>query len=115
MNTIGRRLKRLREQKELSQNALATYSGVGRSYIGQIEEGTSAEIGASRLVALAKVLETSVDYLLGQTADPRPAGRLRPGELTYQEEELLALFRSMDDIGRQIALATLRAQAAIKR
>lgn len=111
--TTGRRLKRLREARDFSQGQLATYSGVARSYISEIESGQAANVSGARLSKLAEVLETSVDYLLGQTDDPRATDRPPVGQLTHQEEEMLKLFQSMDDARRQIALATLRAQAQL--
>jgi transcriptional regulator with XRE-family HTH domain len=75
---LAERVRQLREAKDWSQGRLATYSGVSRAQISRIESGQrrpSAEV----LMKLAKALDTTTDYLLGLTDDPR-----KPAERDYE-------------------------------
>ena len=76
--TIGQRLKRLRKDKGLTQVQLAKKSGVGQSAIGNIEAGMRG-YGIS-VLAIAKVLETTPDYL-----------QLSASETTYAKNSSLSI------------------------
>ena len=57
----------------------------------------------------------TVDYLIGATKDPNrlPVSRQRPQiAITADEDELLTLYRSLDDIGREMALCAVRGMAS---
>lgn len=97
METIGQRLKRLRTAKGLSQAKLAKEAGLGSpGAIGNIEAGTRG-YGES-IVDIARVLETTPDYLrlqsdeLGDMAQTKPmaglplVGEVKGGEDGYLEE-----------------------------
>ena len=60
---LGRRLKSKRRAAKLSQDELAKKVQISVSYYGNIERGQRIP-SIDTLVALANVLETSVDYLL---------------------------------------------------
>ena len=64
---FSQRLKRLRERRGFSQNALAKTSGVAQAVIQRLEAGArDAEhlsVGVAR--RLARALGVSVDYLIG--------------------------------------------------
>lgn len=112
----GGRVKNLRSKKSLTQGQLAGYSGVSQTYISEIELGRKLNVGSESLVRLARVLETSTDYLTGRTEDPRSPARPPLGELAPDEEELLLAYRALpsDDI-RQMArmiMDTLRRQSS---
>ncbi|MEL7706471.1 helix-turn-helix domain-containing protein [Citromicrobium bathyomarinum] len=74
---IVNRFVERREAAGLSQSALARQIGVGQSSINRIETG---ETHAPRnLLALARALGTSPEYLTGETDNPDPAaGRVGP-------------------------------------
>lgn len=64
METIGQRLKRLREGKGLSQSALATQAGLkSQGTIGNIERETRGY--GDSVVDIARVLGVTPDYLRG--------------------------------------------------
>ena len=72
MKIIGTRLKELRfRQKGLSLRELAKQAHMSHSFIADIEAGRSNP-SLDTIEALAKVLNISIDYLLGRTEDPRP-------------------------------------------
>lgn len=68
MATFGKRLRECREAKELSQQDLAKQMGTSYTVIGKYERG---EMTPSIEVAktLAKLLATTVGYLLGETKE----------------------------------------------
>jgi len=71
----GIRIKKLREQAELSQEDLAELMGVERSFISRIETGKR---GCSMDVAvrLVDILHTSLDYLIfGEGIEAKAAAK----------------------------------------
>lgn len=69
--SLGNRIRTLRKAQGLSQPALAKKAGVTQSTISDLEndkKGTSAE----NLMAIARVLETSQDYLLTGSESHQP-------------------------------------------
>jgi transcriptional regulator with XRE-family HTH domain len=58
-------LKRLREDRNMSQAALAKKSGVAQGYISQMEAGEKKNPGIETLKKIAKALGVPVTELLG--------------------------------------------------
>ena len=76
---FGRRLRELRKQVGLSQEALAHESGLDRSYVGGVERG-EYNISLLNICLLAHALGFSPDELLkfspnGKERRARPHGR----------------------------------------
>ncbi len=69
----------------MRQDELAETAGVAASYISMIETGKRTKVGGPTLSRIARVLNTTTDYLLGLTDDPRP----RQGE-TREKEPAIA-------------------------
>lgn len=122
---LGKRVRERREALGLSQAALAGLIGVTRSAISQLESGLTKGARPEHLVALARVLNSPVDYLVhGKRQAEKDGGPLMVSELasepylatlTEGEVELLHHLRSAggDHLGRnklaRQALAVLRA------
>lgn len=69
--TMGQRIKRLREAKDLSQSELARRLGITRASVHQWENDTSPNIRPTNLLALAEILGTDVYYLVfGSQREP---------------------------------------------
>ena len=66
---FGARILALREQKKLSQQAVADMLGVTRTQISDIENGKSGT-NLDRFYQLCRYYRVSADYLLGLTDDP---------------------------------------------
>jgi transcriptional regulator with XRE-family HTH domain len=62
---MGRRVKRLRETKGLSQRALAAKAKVTQGLIHQLETGAIQDVRSQVAVNLAKALGVPVAELLG--------------------------------------------------
>jgi transcriptional regulator with XRE-family HTH domain len=71
MDTIGIRLKRIRERKGLSLRALGKASNTSHSFIADIEAGRSKP-SIDTLMALAKALGVSLVELTGDIAVADP-------------------------------------------
>jgi transcriptional regulator with XRE-family HTH domain len=66
------RLKELRSARGLSVEILARHAEVTVRHIWRLESGGRPNVWAVTLGRIALALDTSVDYLLGLTDDPRP-------------------------------------------
>lgn len=64
----GERIAALRTAKGLSQTQLAKMAGLSQATIGKLESGISS--GSSHLHKIARVLETTPEYLSCETDDP---------------------------------------------
>lgn len=69
-----RRIRDLREDHDMTQRKVAEYLGMPQSQYFRYEQGYR-DIPTDILIALADLYQTSTDYILGRTEDPRP---LRP-------------------------------------
>lgn len=65
---FGERLRILREKHELTQAEVASYLGTTQSYYAQYENGKRT-IPLDRAVKLAKLYNTSLDYIGGLSDD----------------------------------------------
>jgi transcriptional regulator with XRE-family HTH domain len=65
VKSLGSTLKKLRNQKRLTQQELANRAGIERSYVTKLEAGTrGSKVSAKTLNSLAIVLDVSLDSLL---------------------------------------------------
>jgi len=86
------RIRQLREEKNLSQRALANLIGASNKAVNFWEAGT-VEPSAKFICALADVFECTTDYLLGREDDFGNVNVMR--ELTDDEKLLLSLFSKL--------------------
>ena len=70
--TLGKRIRRLRESHGLSQVAMARRLEASTNAINLLEQDRISDPHWQRLVAIAEILEVSLDYLAGRTDDPAP-------------------------------------------
>ena len=64
------RIRELREDRDLSQAAIAKILKTTQQQYSKIENGKS-DISGEKLVILAKFYNISIDYILGITSTPR--------------------------------------------
>ena len=65
-----RRIRDLREDRELNQTAVAKMLGMSQTGYSKYETGEN-DIPTAVLIKLSRFYNTSIDYLLGETDDPR--------------------------------------------
>ena len=65
------RLKEIREDKDLKQEAVANYLGIKQQQYSEYELG-KVLISIEKLSKLADFYQTSVDYLIGRTDERKP-------------------------------------------
>lgn len=66
-DSIGYKVKTLRERENLSQKGLAKLIHVTPSQISRLERGETTNVGTDLLVDIARYFKVSTDYLLGLT------------------------------------------------
>ena len=93
MGLRGNRVRQRRTEMHLSQADLGERIGTDQNRISRYERGESDATGET-LAALAKILETSVDWLLGLTDDPTPA--IERNDLSQNERAAIAAWRRGD-------------------
>lgn len=62
LGAFGRRVRRLRRERDYSQDALAALSGIHRNHLGAIERGTK-QAGLLAIVRIAAALKVPVGEL----------------------------------------------------
>jgi len=88
------RLKSYRLKRDLTQEQLALELNTDKKQINRWEKGESAP-SAGKLAELSRVLNISVDYLLGISDNPIP--NIQLNNLTEDEIEVLSAMRRGDD------------------
>ena len=71
MNTMYQRLRDLREDRDLTQQELATILKVSQTTYSRYEGGV-LDIPSTSLIKLAEFYKTSIDFLVGLTNNKKP-------------------------------------------
>ncbi|WP_025692835.1 helix-turn-helix domain-containing protein [Paenibacillus zanthoxyli] len=71
-----KRIRDLREDKDLTQQELANMLHITQATYSRYESG-DLDIPTAVLITLSKFYGVSIDYLLGQTDNPKPNDRKR--------------------------------------
>jgi transcriptional regulator with XRE-family HTH domain len=98
--SFGDRLRRLREEKRLSQAELAERTGFQPSAISHFESGRRAP-SFDNIKKLADALAITIDYLLGRQTVPASAGPV--AEKLFRNFEKMSA-EDQDDIAKFAAL-----------
>jgi transcriptional regulator with XRE-family HTH domain len=77
----------LLHRQKMSVYALAKHAGLPRKTVQRICKGEGKQSSVWTIVAMARVLGVSVDYLMGLTDDERPREPSRTRQFHGQEEE----------------------------
>jgi transcriptional regulator with XRE-family HTH domain len=98
--SFGERLRRIREEKRLSQAELAQKAGFQPSAISHFESGRRSP-SFDNLKRLADALAVTIDFLLGRETVPTTAGPVAEKlfrnfeQMTAEDQEDLAKFAAM--------------------
>jgi len=99
LNTMGKRVRVLRDENGWSQTGMASMLesygvDVTPSHLSLVEKG-KRNVSVDLLVALAKLLETTADYLLMLSDEPHPVSEpIRPDFSPVAK----SVARAMDDL-----------------
>ena len=66
--SLSEKLKAIRKQKGLSLDELARLSGASKSYLWELENRDERKPSAEKLADIARVLDTTTDYLADDNA-----------------------------------------------
>ncbi len=88
---IGKRLKRLRDNKNFTQQEFAARLEINRSMVAKYEAGQS--MGLEILCRICKELDTTPDYLLGYKDDNTPYKKSE----NYYDKDLIVKVPPIDD------------------
>ena len=82
MNTIGVRLRELRQSAKLSQAKIAAIVGSRQSAVDRFESG-EAHVPADVMIRYADYFDVSLDYIFGRT--DKPQGKLYEGKMKIEK------------------------------
>jgi len=108
-------IKSRRIELGLSQHDVVKYVGVSEATVSRWESGDIANIGRSRILALAKILELSPLVILGEEQKTPPAEA--EGEITFDDFTYALLNESdqLDDEDKDTLLAMAKHMAERKK
>lgn len=104
---IPERLVRLMADRQISQSELARRVRVSQQTIGKLCKGASAS--SAHLHKIARELDTTAEYLTGETNDPESA--LPDDHLSSDERDWIDLLRDLDAKDRAAILQITRSLA----
>jgi transcriptional regulator with XRE-family HTH domain len=107
MSITADRIKERRKALHINQLELSERTGISQGQISRYERGDNDPTGEA-LVALADVLNTTTDWLLGRSGNVSPVGQ--ETGLTEEENELIKLLRVTD---RQMRHRIMKAVKAV--
>ena len=88
MSSIGSRINHLRKEKKLSQTDFAKAIGASRTMVGNYERGVNAP-SIEMIAKIAKVLEVSTDYLIGE------------GKVAHYDKEVIRRIEDIQELDQE--------------
>lgn len=101
--SIGKLLRRRREELDLTQRQIASYVGVTESAVSRWESGEIDNMRRDRIAKLAEILEISPLVIMGAEEFNN-----KPSTLSFDQATLLSYFDSMNQEGKEMALGLIR-------
>lgn len=103
---IAERIKAASKAKGVQVKDVLEQSGMTKNALGTMRAGSFPK--SDNLAKIAAALDCSVDYLLGLTNDPTPAGAKRPA-MTSSEEQIMKSLEAARGRDGQISPAMAEA------
>ena len=94
---MGQRISKLRNEKKMTQEELATVTGLSTQTISTAENGRKA-LRPENIVKLSQALEVTTDYLLTGKADPQPDYTILSQKLVGVDAKMYARIMRMIEI-----------------
>ena len=76
--TVGDRIRKVRQEQDVTQQELADYIGVSKQAVYKYENNIVTNIPTDKVDAIAKRLRVSPAYLIGLEEQPAPAASREP-------------------------------------
>lgn len=95
---LGEYIKQKRLNKHLSQRKLAEMTGVDSSTICRIEKGEVNNFSIGVLLALSKVIDLDMEYILNNTTQETVNGEKR---IKYERDNIEDLLSEIEEILRE--------------
>jgi transcriptional regulator with XRE-family HTH domain len=109
METLGQRIKRLREQRGLSQQQLATASGVSRVAVTKWESGQTANLKLGSLLSICELFRVSAEELIRGERATRASSHDAGADASGSEApELMVRYAGATDACRALVDLALR-------
>lgn len=106
------RIKEARIAANLTQDQLANLLGIKNTTLSGYETGAH-DPKSNTLIEIARICGTTVDYLLGISVEPAKEEENEvPASLAADEDELITIYRDLNDYGQTILLNTARGLSA---
>ena len=93
MDTVGKRIRKLREDKKMTLEVLSQRADISKGFLSDAETG-NRNLSSQNLLKIANVLNASLEYLLrgADAAPPSPEPLTIPPELIEAARELNLSF-----------------------
>jgi XRE family transcriptional regulator, regulator of sulfur utilization len=122
VESLGQRLKQLRELKGSSLSALAGQAGVSKSYLAKLERGEIENPGLQTLQVISSALKITLADLLAPASMDAPAPSSAAGSEVAEYERLLAdlpsglgeFLAAKETEGERLPADMIRSLAAIQ-
>lgn len=117
MDTVGDRIRKLRQDKRLTLDQLSERTGISKGFLSDAENG-NRNVSSQNLLKIANELNASLDYLLRgtDTAPPNPEPLSIPPELTEAARELNLSFADAEALlGMQRSVVARRSNEGIRK
>ena len=95
--SLSRRVKALREQRNMTQKQLAQTAHITQATLSRIESGQVKELKSEALKRLAVALGVTVDYLIGKTDELTPTDLVQSDPVA---RDLLQAYQELSAVGR---------------
>lgn len=95
----GKRVRELRESRNMTQADLHHFSGIPQATLSRIENGGFQDLKGRTLVILANSLRVSTDFLLGRIPEENP--KLLAG-VDLGSRTLLKMYFSLNDDSKRM-------------
>lgn len=99
--SLAERLRERRKHLGLTNGQVATYLGISRAHVSDMEHGKSNP-SLELLARIARYYKTTADYLLENTDDPKLPNSNGDVQAAYSQRDALAIIEDLPDELRQI-------------
>lgn len=93
IDTVGKRIRKLREEKKISLDSLSGSTGISKGFLSDAETG-NRNVSSQNLLKIANALNASLEYLMRGViaAPPHPEPLTMPPEFAEAARELRLSF-----------------------